>query len=440
MAFNLTPGTGEFVSRGAAGVAGQFDTKRKFSLSDFIILQERSYAKLDNIFMAEQKMIEVDDPEPKILTMQEHPVVFAITGNEDGTFENDAIEMTDALATFLQAGDVLMIPTVFCLADGSAYSSVKFGTDLHFPETIIVTDVTLSGISAGTAKVTVRRGNGENTSAPAAGVVTQLTSAAQLIHQGNAIADGGRAVDAIHFEPDESQNFCQFRSKTWEETRSEGGINVYGKTTMQQKANMKTKELFREGEIAGFYGIKNKSTQANNRLQWREGGIVEIIPRASTSLDGADRFQDHDGAFDLEKQREFDEITYRYGNADQIKHWFCGGEYFTSLFNALEDKITVNDEFTGKYGWEVKELNLGQGRALLHRHPLFTDLSSAAQNYSKDCVIVDMEYVWQLNYIPVSVRENVQDNDAHLTKNEIFRQKSMHRTFPSAHSYRFGLT
>ena len=57
MAFQTTPGTAEFVTKGALGVAGHFTDKRKYSQNDLIIFQERSYAKLDNIFILYKNLL-----------------------------------------------------------------------------------------------------------------------------------------------------------------------------------------------------------------------------------------------------------------------------------------------------------------------------------------------------------------------------------------------
>ena len=440
MAFTRTVGNAEYTTQGALGVAGQFTDKRKYSLSDLIVFQERAYAKLDNILMQEMRMIDVDDPEPKVLTMQEAPLKFDIKSDDtDTNYEGDTLRLSDTQAVFLQAGDILNVPDLFCDTDGANYTTTKYGSG-YLPETIVVESVSLSGAASGIANVIVKRGNGHSTAAAGAGTVTTILSEYKLIHMGNALSDGGNAAVPVHFEPSSEQNFCQFRSKTWSQTEVENRINVYGKMTMEKLAEMKRREFFREREGGNFFGRKSKHTISSNRLQWKEGGMLEFVPDATSALDGETRLIDFGGAFDIQTMREKTEVIYRYGNSMNVKHWFNGGKFFTVLYNALESFLTVNDEFSNRYGWKVFELELGHGVGMLHRHPLLTDQSTASNEYSMDAFIVDLEYIWQMNYIPVQTKSNIQDNDEHAQKDEIYCQKGLHRTFPSAHAVVYGIT
>ena len=438
MAFTTTQGNAEYVRQGALGVGDIYTGRRKYSLSDLIVMQERSYAKLDNILRAEAKVINVDDPEPKVLTMQEAPVKFdvSVASSTSGLGpDDDTVGIGDAQALFLQAGDILQCPDIFCDAAGTNYSTTKFASG-YTPETMIVKSVQLSGLSAGNALVRVMRGNGAE---PTSGV-TQLATTMDLIHMGNALADGGNAPNPVSFEPTDVQNYCQFFSKTWGVTDSEMPINVYGKMTPAQRAEMKRREFFRQKEYAYFFGRKAVLTQSGGAKQWMTGGITEFVPAAADALDGVTRLIDFGGAFDLNLLREKTEIIYRYGNANQMKHWFCGGKFFTALYNGLEKFIHVNDEFSKRYGWAVYELELGHGIAMLHRHPLLTDQATATNEYGYDCIILDLEYVKLMNYIDVTVKPNVQTAGSHKTINEIFCQNGLWRTFPSAHAYLFGIT
>jgi len=438
MAFNTTPGSAEFTTKGALGVAGHYTEKRNYSKSDLIVFQERHYALMDNVLMQESRMIDVDDPEPKVFTMQESPVAFSLKSDDtDTTYEGDTIRMSDTLAVFLQAGDILEVPDLFCDSDGANYTTTKYAFD---PETIIVDSVTLSGASSGVANILVTRGNGFSKAAAAAGTVTTILSEYKLVHMGNALADGGNAALPISHDVGDEQNYCQFYSRTWEQTTQEEKLNTYAKLTMGNKAAIKRQEFFRTGEIANFFGRRGKHMVSSNKVQLKEGGLLEFMPTATTSLDGETRRIDFGGAFDLGTLREKSEIIYRYGNSRGVKHWFCGAKFFTKLWNSLEKYIVVNDKFSQRYGWKVVELELGHGNALLHRHPLLTDQSTTNNDYASDCFVVDLDYIWMLNYIPVSLRSNIQDNDAHTKKDEIFRQKSLHRTHPSAHAVLYGIT
>jgi hypothetical protein len=306
---------------------------------------------------------------------------------------------------------------------------------------MIVESVDLSGAAAGVANVYVKRGNGYSTAAVDAGTVTTILSEYKITLMQNTIADGGNAPNPIDFEPSSEQNYAQLFSRVWGETSTQGAMQVYGKETMEQKGARNRREFFREVENALFDGRKGKHA-IGGYSQWTTGGAVEYVPGATAALDGTTRLVDFGGAFDIERQREIDEITYRYGNGMQIKDWFVGGQYFTVLYNALEKFITVNDALSKRYGWRVYELELGHGLARLHRHPKFTDDTTANNTYSKDAVILDLDY---LNLMvmaehDVQVRSNIQANRAHKREDEIFAQLGLYRRFPTAHAVIYGIT
>ncbi len=444
MAFTRTIGNDEYVTQGPLGIAGIATTKRKFDLPGIITFQERFYAKFDNILRMSMPVITVTDPEPKVLSRNEAPIKFDIKSDDtDTTFEGDTLRLEDAEAIWLQAGDVLQVPNLFCDSDGANYTTTKYDTaQLYFPETVIVESVVESGAAAGIANVFVRRGNGFSTAAVAAGTVTTILSEYKLIKMGNTLADGGNAPNPVGFEPFAIQNFCQFFSKTWGETSVESSMDVYGKMTMAEKAVEKRREFFREKEWALFDGRKGKRS-TDGKLQYTTGGLVEFVPNASNSLDGETRLIDFGGAFNLDRQREIDEITYRYGS--ERKDWFCGGQYFTVLNNNLEKMITVNDSFSKRYGWQVFEMALGHGVAMLHRHPKFTDqhtTGTGGVSYAKDCVIADTSFLnlMVMRNHDIQVRTNVQGNRAHKREDEIFCMIGLYRRFASAHAVIWNIT
>jgi len=435
MAFSATPAAAEYVKQGPLGVGDVYSGKRKYSLSDLIVFQERTNAPLDTILRMEAKTVDVTDPEPKVLTMQEAPVRFGVSVNSSSSGlgpDDDTVGISDADALFLQQGDVLMCPDIFCNAAGTTYTTTKYDQP---PETMIIKSVQLSGLSAGNALVRVARANGAE---PTSGV-TQITTSMKLIHQGNALNDGGNAPNPVSHEPTDVQNYCQFFSKTWGVTDSGKPLDVYGKMTPAQRAEMKRKEFFRQKEIAYFFGRKAKINQSGGAVQWLTGGIVEFVPAAATALDGETRLIDFGGAFDLGRLRELTERIYRYGNTAKVKHWFCDGKFYSALYNAMEKFIHVNDAFSKRYGWAVYELELGHGSALLHRHPMLTEATTSTNEYGMDAIIVDLDYMKLMKFIDVSVR-SLDPGRAHRDETEIFCQDGLWRTFPDAHAVIFGIT
>jgi len=435
MAFTTTPASAEYVSQGSVGVRGTYTTKRKYSLSDLIVWQDRKWNMFDNILRREARTITVDDPEPKVLTKQESPIKFSV--RSDGTtttLDEDTLRISDTLAKFLQAGDILSCNQIFCDSDGAAYSTTKYSSG-YTPESMIVDSVTLSGTAAGISTVIVSRGNGYR---PTSSVTTVLTEY-KLIKLGNALEDGGTAPLAIWHEPNQVQNFCQLFSKTWSETETETNMNTYGKETMAQKAMRKRKEFFREVDSALLFGRKASDIR-NSQTRWRTGGIVEYMPGASAALDGTSRFIDFSGAFDLETFREKMEIVFRYGSDSKVG--FCGGKFFTVLYNTLEKFIVANDGLSRKWGWQVFDLETGHGIVHLLRHPILSEYDTSGQAWAFDMIGVDLEYVdlMVMKNMDVRIKTGVNDDDEHQAKDEIYAQLGLRRTHPTAHFTIYGIT
>lgn len=439
MAFSNTAAGGEYVSAGAMGARGLYSTKRKYSLSDEIVYQNRGDNLFDNILRMELRTITVDDPEPKLLTKQEAPIKFDV--HSDGTtsaggIDEDTLRISDTEAKFLQANDVLMCNNIFCDSDGANYATTKYNTG-YSAETMIVSTVTLSGAASGIANVVVKRGNGYQ---PSSSVTTVLTEY-KLIRLGNAFEDGFSAPTAIWHEPTAIQNYCQLFSKTWQETETESNMNIFGKETMPKKAVRKRKEFFREIDAALLFGRKGRHV-INGQHQWTTGGIVEYIPynAAGGSLDATNRYIDFGGAFNMQTWREKAEIIFRYGS--QEKTLFCGGKFFTVLYNNLEKFIVMNDGLTKKWGWHVYDIETGHGLMHLLRHPILRELDTSTSEWAYDAIVVDLQYVelMKMKGMDVKIKTGVEENDEHQKKNEIYAQLGLRRSHPSAHAVIYGIT
>jgi len=435
MAFSTTHAAAEFVSRGYMGARGTYTTKRKYSMGDLIVWQDRGNNLFDNILRQELQVMTVDDPEPKVLTKQETPVLFS--NHSDGTtttIDEDTLRISDTEAKFLQAGDILVCNQIFTDSDGAAYSTTKYSLG-YTPEAMIVDSVSIGGTASGISKIIVKRGNG---ACPTSGVTTVLTEY-KLLKIGNALEDGGDAPTPIWHEPNEVQNYLQIFSKTWGESETETNMNVYGKETMAQKAVRKRKDFFREVEGALLFGRKYRDTYGGQN-RWFTGGMVEYVAYSDVALDSTSRFMDFSGAFDLETFREKMEIAFRFGSQEKVG--FCGGKFFTVLLNNLEKFITMNDGLSKKWGWQVFTLETGHGLLHLLRHPLLREMNTSGQAWAYDMIGVDLKYVWlmKMKNMDVKIKQAVQDNDEHGQINELYGQLGLRRTHPSAHFIIYGIT
>ena len=435
MAFTTTAGSAEYVSSGYMGVRGLYTTKRKYSLGDKIVYQDPHLGKLHTLLRDKMSTITVKDPEPKVLTKQEIPRSF--TCASDGTtttVDEDTLIMNDSSAKFLQSGDRLECANIFTDTDGANWTTTKFGSS-YLPETVIVSSIELSGQASGYASVIVRRGNGHS---PTSSVQTVL-SEYKWLHIGNALEDGGDAAVPKHHEPNQEYNFCQLFSKTWGETETEGNTDVYGKEPMAKKAMLARQKLIEEIDYDFIWGRRKRDT-VNGQSRWWTGGLVEFVPGSSTALDSTSRLIDFGGAYDRDIMREKAEIIYRYGS--EVKHWFIGRKLWTVMMNADEKFLVMNDKLSQQFGWQVYEYDFGHGLAMIHTHRSFREKDSTTTPYAYDALIVDLEYVdlMVMQNMDLRVKQGVQDDDEHGEIDELYGQLGIHRTFPTAHAYIYGIT
>lgn len=451
MAFSTTAAAAQFVKKGALGISGLYTTRRKYSLDTFgdnVLYQSRYLAMFDKALYSLGQVVPVDDAQPKFLSKNEAPIKIAIGASAaTTTYEYDTLFVAKADSRFIQPGNSLVVPQVFAKSDGTLFSTTKYASG-YSPETVRV--IAVEAFDATNDKIIVRRGHGLNTSASGAGVVTQLTTSHHLVKMPVGLVDGGDAAISYDWEAFETQNNCEMFSKTWEMTRAQMKMNVYGKETETEKGAQARNDFFREQEFKLFWGMKGAPT-VDGALQLLTGGVVEFIPRTgglNTPIDGVDKVIDFGGAWTLERQREIDQITFKYcgtKNMERRKDRFCGSGYLTKVWNYLEDRLTVNDAFSELYGWRVVELNLGHGAVMLHEHPMFVEMHSTGTPYENDYIQVDMNYLKIMEFLPTQVRQiktldGNTDNRSHKAEWEIFAQIGLWRGFPDAHAAVYGIT
>jgi hypothetical protein len=438
MSSSTTPAAQGYIAQGNTGVRGIETTKRKYSLSDQIVWNNRNWAMFDNILRQELQVVTVDDMEPKLFVKDETPVKFTCHSNgADTTYEGDTMYISDTQAKWLQANDVLSCNQIFCDSDGAAYTTTKFASG-YVPETIVVESVSLSTPTSGIAKVIVKRGNGYQQSAAAAGVVSTVSTDHVWLKQGNSLQDGWTAPTAIWQEPSELYNYLQNFSRTWQESENEKNTNMFAKETMADKAKRNRIDFFREREHALLFGRRARNV-VNSQSAWRTGGLVEFIPYTG-ALDSVSRFINFAGSFDYDTFREKAEIIFRYGSQNKVA--FCGGKFFTALLNNFDKYITTNPKLEAKWGGKVLDLETGHGSLHLLRHPVLSELDATDQAWAYDCIVADLAYVklMIMQGMDVRVKTNVQDNDVHYEKAELYGTCGLYRSNPSAHAYVYGIT
>ena len=417
-----------------------YSIRRKYDLSDKVVMLDRVHAPLDFRFRQMGKKVVVTDPEPKSFEREEVPAKFTIYADgSDTDYEGDTIPMSDAQAKWLQAGDVLMVPQLFCDSDGANYSTTKYSSG-YTPETVVVRSVGLSEHAAGYAKIKVARGNGYSQAAAAAGTVTTILSEYTLLWQGNHLADGGNAPNAKDHEPTSVQNYMEYFSLTYSEDDVYKNTDLYAKESMAQRGTRRRKDFLRQIEHQYFFGRKAKD-YLGGKPRRRTGGLVEHVPGASAALDGESRFFNFASTFSMELWRKYTEILFRYGNGSGRKWLFVGGKFYTELYNYLQKSLIFNDSISKAVGIKVVEIDTGHGILELMRHPMLTEMSTSGVEYSIDGIAVDPTFIdiAVMKGLDIQMRD-INPGRSHTAETEIFGMTGLLRHFASAHGVFYGIT
>lgn len=439
MANSVNPGDANYISAGTMGLEDVLTVQRKYDLSDKIVSLDRATAPFDYRLRAEARKAVAKDPEPKTLIKGEHPLRFVTVDSSASTiYENDTLYLADADARWLQGGDVLMVPQLYCNELGTAYSTQKFGQAA--PETVIVQDVVLSGKSANVAKVTVIRGNGNSHAAPGSSTVTAIGSSYVLVWNGNSIPSGGNAVNPRSRGLESEQNYLQFYSVVTGEDEQYTNTDLFGKQTFEKRMADDRTRLLRQIEFGHFWGRKAKR-QVAGKTAWMTGGIVEYVPDASTALDGISRRINLGTTFSVGTFRKHMEYVFKFGNMRRRKWAFVGGKFMTELETYMEKFLVLNDSITKALKINVLEIETNHGILELMRHSMFDELASSSMEYAADMIVVDPDYVelMVLQNMDLKVRMNIQDPRAHTKEAELYGQLGLARYHPTAHAIFYGL-
>lgn len=443
MGFSAVQAAQNFVNRGMTGVADIYTGVRQFNLSDLIRYYDRTLMPLDFILRMKMTNFGVNDPEPKALVRKERPVEFSPVKNSEanGSYANSALWFPAAEGKFIQNGDVLAAPDVGFDVVGSTntWSTVK---GEYAPETCFVVGIVENADASGYTKVLVLRGNGKQT---VSDTPTQITTSMKLVKMPNSLPDGGTASTPIDHQVGEIQNFCQLVDITWGETITNAATVMYGKLTLEQKAELSRQYLMRQIEFMHLWGRKGYTFDANGKKIWFSGGMREFIPKADDPEgDGISRIFNHGGPFRMDEMRKFMEIAFRVGNARREKLMLIGSELYVAILNTLEVVIdlALSEAKSLEWGINVKAVDWGVGKTFMVVEPAFTVFSTPSNNYGFDYFVIDLDYVEEMhvNGLDLQIKENVQDRKVLGTIHQLFGQIGLHRTNPLAHAYGHGIT
>ncbi len=402
------------VISGARSTDDLIADRRKYNFSDKIIWKEKTHAPFLTILNRKLAKYKVTDPEPKVMQDGYTKIVF--------TLNNDAataatFEFADADAKLMQAGDSLMLLE-------SLAAQTNFATQLA--EVAIVQSVGAAGggpSGTGYTSVTVERGALSTTAVDVATAANW-----RCIHGMTTYAEGAGIGESKNVEVETETNYTEILKMPYEVTGTFDKTDYYGPVDMQYKARKARRDFFRILEWKFWFGRKGKVTEAGKPKRF-SGGVHEFIYGAATG-----NMQDlGTDATPTEWNTALQDV---FVEGNETKWMFNGPQAMTKMDNAFTGQASVytkNEQLSKQYLIKVKTLDSSHGILNIVREQAFADVPAITNSG----FIVDIDYFnyMYLNGRDFQILKNVQTNDKDSTKNALFGEIGLHRSFGTAHHF-----
>jgi hypothetical protein len=400
--------TSNQINRGYLGVAGIFDKRRIYDMSDEMIFMDRAIIKFWNMLSRNMTKMKVGDPEPRMLEFTPKSNVFTLyAGTSDPGTTGTTFSIANTYAAQLQADDLLkVVPKTITGALSSAVESVR------------VDDVGSAG--ANYTDVTVVRNGGKG------GTGINVTVAGyDLIWIGNAHEDGAAggypiAKDAGYFE-----NYIQTFSKKVGETRMEKNTKTYGKKhfTLGAKSVQERELLLEEINFTFYTGKQDAYWKDGSKLRMT-GGVASDSGVSAVSL--ASKM----GIPEFLSVMESD--IFDVGRKKRHKVLYCGGGLAEDIdaMGWSESMYQMNPKMSEFYGFDIKDIRGRAGRlSIVHEE------SFRSTGFYNAGVVIDPDYVAYMMMDDLQIDKNIIQQQAKWNREEwiLFGDLGLFFAFAGAH-------
>lgn len=390
--------------------------RRKYDFSDKIVWKEKTWAPWLTILNRKMQKYRVTDPEPKIMQDGYTQLVFTLN-NAAGT--GTTFEFTNDEAKLMQAEDILGV------VNANAYSTEEM-------EYCLITNIGAedSGpAGAGYTSVTVTRAYGTTGTRASSGATGQnIATASQwrIVHMGTTYTEGAGIGESKNVEVTTVQNYTEIIKEAYEVTGTFESTDYYGPVDMQYKARKARKDFFRRLELKFLYGRKLKYTVSGKPKRFT-GGAREFMYDTATT-----QFIDMgDSATPATFNTKFESV---FKTGSEEKWLFAGPGLMTLIDNAFSGAAQVynmNEQLSRRYMVRVVTAELTHGALHIVREQAVADLPI----WTKTGWVIDMPYIYYMYMAgrDFQILKDVQTNDKDTTKNALFGEIGMHRSFGESH-------
>jgi hypothetical protein len=259
-----------------------------------------------------------------------------------------------------------------------------------------------------------------------------ITTAAsfRVINKGVIYAEGEGIGEGRDVEVTTKQAYTEILKESYEVTGTLEATDYYGPVDMQYKAKKARMNFMRRWEYALIFGRMGKRV-VNSKPKRATGGMFEMIIDASGTVDMGN------GCTPV----IFNTMSEAWFNVGSERKLLLAGPGALTLidnaFTAATYVYTKNEELSRKYLIKVSTLEMSHGTVDIVREQALADLPS----FTRTGLVLDLPYLYYI-YMKgrdIQILKNVQVNDKDTTKNALFGEIGLHRSFETSHRYIYNM-
>ena len=414
----IASGAAGYVQYGVAGTtANLLTTRRKYDLSDRVIMQYAAYYPFLRLMIETPAKRQTKDYHFKILTQSSYPTLFTpvLTSAGTGTTEN-IIYLSVEEARMVAVNDLLTVSGLYTNDAGAEGAKVYSTTQVagYSPEVIMVVSKGAEDAGNDRTPITVRREH--ITSATAIGTSMKLK------WSGNAQEHGYTVALGFVKNMSDEYNYTQQFSEPYAVDEVADGMDMYGPNLLSTQQEQHRARFMEGLNNSLMFGKRRMGATASGQAKPETGGLMEYIPSANQRYLNA--------PLTLEMLNDY--AVEWAAKGSKTKYVFTGPTAAAYLSNKLLQYFTINDKMTSSLGTPpIYEYDTPSGLKLR----FFLNGTAYGTDWANDMAIVDMA---QLKYVvfdgkDIRHKSGLQTKRETIIQNEWAAHVGLERTYSEAH-------
>jgi len=245
-----------------------------------------------------------------------------------------------------------------------------------------------------------------------------------LLDLGYALGESGSAPDARHKIPEEKWNYIEMFSRTFEISELQNSTDMrYDVAKVSRETLEKAFNIRRDISEKLLWGLRAKGTNYNSEVVYQTNGFYALATSNAISTAKAGMTWEDLWTF---------EDAFTPTASSNRKVLLCGSGVYETLAKISYDKTTFS-EYNEVLGVQVLRIVLPSGNEVDVVKDRYTFTSDTGQEDKG--ILIDTAHIkskW-MNEWGLKWKQNIQSNDAHVRKDEIYGAMGLKLVHPDVH-------